>query len=96
MPSKKFFFLLLFIVCTILVEILISKGKIFEYTDSSIKNCSDTKKLSIDNPLFRIKQKEKWGFIDLKGKIVIPPIFEDAHDFVDEIAIVKKMESMGI
>ena len=36
--------------------------------------------------LYPIKVKDKWGFINRKGETVIPPIFDDADDFYNDVA----------
>src|SRR5205814_7895132 len=42
-----------------------------------------------ENPLFRIKQDEKWGFIDKKGNVVINPQFEYVAPFSEGLAAIK-------
>lgn len=39
--------------------------------------------------LFLITVKDKYGFIDRSGKVVVPPQFEDAEEFSEGLAVVK-------
>lgn len=45
--------------------------------------------------LRRVKQNEKWGYIDSKGQLVIPPDYEEARFFWDGFAKVKKNGKYG-
>lgn len=42
-----------------------------------------------------VKVNEKWGFVDLKGMIVIEPIFERVEDYTPPFIIVKNREKWG-
>ncbi|WP_171014131.1 WG repeat-containing protein [Chitinivorax sp. B] len=44
----------------------------------------------------RIKVAGSWGFIDLSGKIVIAPAFDDADDFAEGLAAVQVGEKWGV
>ncbi len=46
--------------------------------------------------LLPVKQNKKWGFIDERGRIVIPPSFDHAGDFNNCLAVVKKEGKYGI
>lgn len=41
-------------------------------------------------PLFRITQKGKIGYINSKGAMVIPPIYHNAFDFAEQLAAVRE------
>ena len=45
--------------------------------------------------LYRIKHGDKWGFMNREGKIIIPPIFEDAYIFSDGLAPIKLKDRWG-
>lgn len=47
----------------------------------------------LSNGLMRVKQKNKYGYIDKKLNVVIPYKYQQAGDFEDGIAIVKLKES---
>ena len=51
------------------------------------KSSSDTQPAATDS-LFRIEVNEKWGYIDINGKVVIEPQFVTADDFHEGLAIV--------
>ena len=40
----------------------------------------------------RIRAKDKWGYIDKEGKVVISPIYDDANNFKDGLALVAKTD----
>ena len=42
------------------------------------------------NGLFRFMQDDKYGFLNLKNKTIIKPIYDDASDFEDSVCIVRK------
>ncbi len=46
-------------------------------------------------PLFRVFQGGRWGFVDRAGKIVIPPRFEAADRFSDGLASVRVDRQLG-
>ncbi len=61
--------------------------------------------VSIDNPhrskIISAKKNGKWGFIDLRGKTIIPFIYDDDSDyrtnlFINGVAIVKKDNKYGL
>ena len=41
-----------------------------------------------DNELLSVPMGEKWGYINLKGEVVIPPQYDEAYLFSDGIACV--------
>ncbi|WP_248928508.1 WG repeat-containing protein [Paenibacillus hamazuiensis] len=43
-----------------------------------------------------IKKNNKWGFIDIRGKIIIEPLYDRVRDFKGGIAIVQKDGKYGI
>jgi hypothetical protein len=47
----------------------------------------------VSDGLMRVKQKNKYGFIDKRLNVVIPYKYQEAGDFKDSIAIVKLKES---
>jgi len=50
-------------------------------------SCKDGSRFSLE--LIPVKSGEKWGYIDKKGKFQINPQFDEAHLFVDDLALVK-------
>ena len=44
----------------------------------------------------RVRWGTQWGYIDRKGKLVIPCSWEEAHDFQDDIALVSRGGKWGI
>jgi WG containing repeat len=45
--------------------------------------------------LYRIRVNDKYGFIDKTGKVVVPPAFEEAGEFSEGFACLKKGERFG-
>ena len=50
----------------------------------------DVAPLRSDRRLYLDKETYRYGYIDSKGKIVIKPQYEEAHDFTDGFALVNK------
>jgi hypothetical protein len=48
------------------------------------------------NGLFRFMQEDKYGFLSLKNKITIKPIYDEAIDFNDSICIARKKNTQYI
>jgi len=46
--------------------------------------------------VFKFREKNNFGFIDAKGEITIPAIFDKASDFNDGYAVVKKSIKYGV
>jgi hypothetical protein len=46
--------------------------------------------------LFPVVEKDKWGYIDTKGNVVVKPQFEQADDFAEGLAAVKLNGKYGI
>lgn len=42
-----------------------------------------------EEPLFPIRQDQKWGYIDETGQTAISPRFDDARPFAEGLALVK-------
>ena len=49
-----------------------------------------------DNKLASIKSGDKYGYIDNEGKIMINPQFDEASQFIDDVAIVKSSDKYGL
>jgi len=49
----------------------------------------------ISGPLFSIQQNGKHGYIDVAGRIIVSPRFNDAREFVQGLALVKLVEKWG-
>jgi hypothetical protein len=47
-------------------------------------------------PLFRVVQNGKWGYMDKTGKVVIPPSYEDAYPHNEGYAIVQLSHDVSI
>ena len=45
--------------------------------------------------LSAFKQNDKWGFIDVNGKVVISPVYDDCQDFSNGVAAVKMNGQWG-
>lgn len=56
--------------------------------------CSST--LSAQEPLFRIEQNNKSGYINKRGAVVIRPRFDDGKEFIKGFAVVKENNLYGI
>ncbi len=61
----------------------------------------DSKRELRDTGLYRGSVKEvggtKWGYIDHKGKFVLPPVYDEAHEFQKNgLAIVQLMNRSGV
>jgi len=69
--------------------------KILLYTILFIFLCACNNKKD-EKILFLIKEKDKYGYIDITGTIVIQPIYEKASDFRDGVAIVKYGDKWGV
>ncbi|RLI97118.1 MAG: hypothetical protein DRO96_01495 [Candidatus Aenigmatarchaeota archaeon] len=50
---------------------------------------------SFSERLARVEKNGKWGFIDKKGKVVIPLEYDDAGSFSEGLAWVKKNRKLG-
>ena len=48
------------------------------------------------SPLFLIRRAQQWGYMDVQGKTVIQPRFDDAGYFFNGLARVKLGEALGI
>jgi len=48
------------------------------------------------NGLFRFMQEEKYGFLNIKNKTIIKPIYDDATDFEDSVCIARKKNTRVI
>ncbi|HET9598532.1 MAG TPA: WG repeat-containing protein [Anaeromyxobacteraceae bacterium] len=48
-----------------------------------------------DPKLFPVRQDGKWGYIDVRGKVVIPPHFDGAGPFSEGLASVKEGARLG-
>jgi len=45
--------------------------------------------------LFRFREKDRWGFVDISGKVVIEPKYNLAYDFSEGFAIIVLSGSYG-
>ena len=45
---------------------------------------------SFSNGLAKVKQNDKWGYVNTKGEIVIPCVYDDANYFFEGLAKVKQ------
>ena len=45
--------------------------------------------------LARVKQNEKWGFINTRGEVVVPCIYDDAWNFHEGLAAVEQNDKWG-
>lgn len=46
--------------------------------------------------LARVREGEKWGYINSEGEIVVPAKFDDCHNFIDGRAFVKIEDEWGL
>lgn len=53
---------------------------------------SSCKHKSLSLKLIPVKSGDKWGYIDKQGKILINPQFNDAHFFLDGLALVRSSD----
>ena len=51
---------------------------------------------SFSEGLAGVEQNEKWGFINTKGEVVIPCIYDEATWFSEGLAKVKQKRQMGL
>lgn len=51
---------------------------------------SQNTSLKNDDFLFAITEYGKWGYMDTLGKVVIPPKYEEAHDFSEGLGLVRE------
>ena len=61
-----------------------------EYNDLVDFDCDDFKE-----GLARVKQDNKWGFVDKSGRLVVPCIYDFCDDFEDGLARVKQSDKWG-
>lgn len=48
------------------------------------------------NGLARVKTKNKWGYIDTTGNVVVPPKYNEVENFSDGIARVRMGQKWGL
>ena len=70
----------------------IGKDNIVEI-GKAIQGCEEL--FSFHNGLSCVKQNGKYGFIDKKGKVIIPFQFDDAESFSDGLAKVRQNDKYG-
>lgn len=81
-----------------LVPYLKANGK-YVYVDSANMKIILDKEYDeanlFSNGLARVKISNKWGFVTIEGKEIIPIEYDDTHDFSEGIAAVKKNNKWG-
>jgi hypothetical protein len=85
---QKHFFLLVLIVCTSTV-----------YAQKS-KSAQKPSKYDYQGPYYegiaKVKLKQKWGFIDSTGNVIIAPKYNQVENFVDGLAKVRIGQRWGL
>ena len=86
-PLPKKFILIGAIACAAILLVILGFifiPKLFRSDDAKLAD-----EIFSENVLIAVKQDDKYGFINLSGKIVIQPQFESASDFLGDKAVVK-------
>ena len=86
-PLPKKFILIGAIVCAAILLVILGFifiPKLFRSDDAKLAD-----EIFSENVLIAVKQDDKYGFINLSGKMVIQPQFESASDFLGDKAVVK-------
>ncbi len=68
---------------------------VLDYPDFPLKKTIIDEINLLDKQLLRIRKNDKTGFIDTAGNETIPPIFEEAEDFSEGLAIATEDEKYG-
>ncbi|WP_202813818.1 WG repeat-containing protein [Paenibacillus sp. A3] len=62
-------------------------------TTTTINTTNETEKETV---LYPIKQDGKYGYIDRSGQLIIKPNFEEAQEYKESRALIKKMGNTGL
>ena len=62
----------------------------FDYQGRRFKNQEQAVLANEGKTIFRAKKEEKYGFVDVNGKVLIPYDFDEAYNFSDGVATVRK------
>ncbi|WP_146549001.1 WG repeat-containing protein [Rummeliibacillus suwonensis] len=92
---RQSLFAWLFLFCLLSVSTLSAKA--VTITESKVYSVEEVDHVvqPFGSKLLAVKLEEKWGYMNSKGKMVIPAIFEDAHNFHEELASVKNNGKWG-
>lgn len=75
----------------------------FEFEEIEIREKSErtvrdfgVKKVDFDEGYLLVSKNNKWGLVDLEGKLIIPTTYDYIYQFTNGIAIVKQDEKYGL
>lgn len=89
--SKKF---LLIIAIVVILAILLAVGFVmYKKSNSSMQN-SELAKYSDSSSLIEVKKDGKYGYINMDGKFVVKPLYEEVLGYNDKYAVVKSSTSV--
>ena len=89
--SKKF--LLIIAIVVILAILLVVGFVMYKKSNSSMQN-SELAKYSDSSSLIEVKKDGKYGYINMDGKFVVKPLYEEVLDYNDKYAVVKSSTSV--
>ncbi|MGB0524791.1 MAG: WG repeat-containing protein, partial [Flammeovirgaceae bacterium] len=62
---------------------------LLDSTKTMISEYFESSRFSISEGMVAMKRDGKWGYINLKGELVVKPQFDEAYDFIDGYAAVR-------
>ena len=89
--SKKS--LLIIAIVVILAILLVIGFVIYKKSNSSTQN-SELAKYNDSSSLIEVKKDGKYGYINMDGKFVVKPLYEEVLDYNDKYAVVKSSTSV--
>lgn len=89
--SKKF---LLIIAIVVILAILLAVGFVMYKKSNSVMQNSELAKYSDSSSLIEVKKDGKYGYINMDGKFVVKPLYEEVLDYNDKYAVVKSSTSV--
>ena len=69
--------------------------KIRENSESTVRDFG-LKEVDFDEGYLLVSKDGKWGLVDMKGKVIIPTIYDYIYQFTNGVAIVKMNEKYGL
>lgn len=86
--------------CILLFALLFSVSSSFAQKSKPKEKTGVTAKYDMAGPfcngLARVKTKNKWGYIDTTGNVVVPPKYNEVENFSDGIARVRMGQKWGL